>query len=130
MCPYEPRNFLPKSKLEAHLLRCPKVTSQYYNLSFVMFFRAKIEAKPWYKAGINFMNPAETSSIATYYNTARDEGEDNEGEHEEQKEPLPVVDVTLKDIDSKTKDILVEKVFKLYDSLKVSHSDTRFKALF
>lgn len=119
MCPYEPRNFLPKSKLEAHLLRCPKVTSQ-----------AKIEAKPWFKAGINFMNPAETSSIATYYNTARDEGEDNEGEHEEQKEPLPVVDVTLKDIDSKTKDILVEKVFKLYDSLKVSHSDTRFKALF
>jgi hypothetical protein len=130
VCPYEPRNFLPKSKLEAHLLRCPKVTSQYYNLSFVMFFRAKIEAKPWYKAGINFMNPAETSSIATYYNTARDEGEYNEGEHEEQKEPLPVVDVTLKDIDSKTKDILVEKVFKLYDSLKVSHSDTRFKALF
>jgi hypothetical protein len=119
---------LPKSKLEAHLLRCPKVTSQ-YNFLFVIFFRAKIEAKPWYKAGINFMNPTETSSIATYYNTAKDDGDDNDGE-EEQKEPLPVVDVTLKDIDSKTKDILIEKVFKLYDSLKVTHSDTRFKALF
>jgi hypothetical protein len=128
VCPYEPRNFLPKSKLEAHLLRCPKVTSQ-YNFSFVTFFRAKIEAKPWYKAGINFMNPTETSSIATYYNTAKDDGDDNDGE-EEQKEPIPVVDVTLKDIDSKTKDIMIEKVFKLYDSLKVAHSDTRFKALF
>ena len=73
------------------------------------------------------MNPTETSSIATYYNNARDD--DIEGD-EEQKEPLPVIDVTLKDIDSKTKDILIEKVFKLYDSLKVSHSDTRFKALF
>ena len=73
------------------------------------------------------MNPTETSSIATYYNNARDD--DIEGE-EEQKEPLPVIDVTLKDIDSKTKDILIEKVFKLYDTLKVSHSDTRFKALF
>jgi hypothetical protein len=91
--------------------------------------RAKIEAKPWYKAGINFMNPTETSSIATYYNTGRDDGDDNDGE-EEQKEPLPVVDVTLKDIDSKTKDILIEKVFKLYDTLKVSHNDSRFKALF
>ena len=75
------------------------------------------------------MNPTETSSIATYYNTGRDDDDDNEGE-EEQKEPLPVVDVTLKDIDSKTKDILIEKVFKLYDTLKVSHSDTRFKTLF
>lgn len=73
------------------------------------------------------MNPTETSSIATYYNNARDD--DIEGD-EEQKEPLPVIDVTLKDIDSKTKDILIQKVFKLYDSLKVSHSDTRFKALF
>ncbi len=75
------------------------------------------------------MNPTETSSIATYYNTGRDDGDDNDGE-EEQKEPLPVVDVTLKDIDSKTKDILIEKVFKLYDTLKVSHNDSRFKALF
>lgn len=73
------------------------------------------------------MNPTETSSIATYYNNARDD--DIEGD-EEQKEPLPVIDVTLKDIDSKTKDILIQKVFKFYDSLKVSHSDTRFKALF
>ena len=73
------------------------------------------------------MNPTETSSIATYYNNARDDGDEGE---EEQKEPLPVIDVTLKDIDSKTKDILIEKVFKLYDTLKVSHSDTRFKALF
>ena len=46
------------------------------------------------------MNPTETSSIATYYNTGRDDGDDNDGE-EEQKEPLAVVDVTLKDIDSK-----------------------------
>lgn len=46
-------------------------------------FRAKIEAKPWYKAGINFMNPTETSSIATYYhNVIDDEGDDEE----EQKE--------------------------------------------
>jgi hypothetical protein len=116
VCPYEPRNFLPKSKLEAHILRCPKVTAQYYLIGILNFFRAKIEAKPWYKAGINFMNPTETSSIATYYNTARDDGDDNE--EEEQKEPLPLVDVTLKDIDSKTKDILIEKVFKLYDTLK------------
>lgn len=43
---------------------------------------------------------------------------------------MAVVDVTLKDIDAKTKDLLIEKVFKLYDTLKGAHSDTRFKALF
>jgi len=46
------------------------------------------------------MNPTETSSIATYYHNAKDD------EDEEQKETNMIVaaDVTLKDIDSKTKD--------------------------
>lgn len=51
-CPYEPKNFILKSKLDEHLKTCPK--------------RLEIEsirAKPWFKEGINFMNPQFKSSF-------------------------------------------------------------------
>ena len=74
------------------------------------------------------MNPTETSSIATYYPNAND---DDDGEEQKEKAiPLAGVDVTLKDIDAKIKDILIEKVLKLHQTLKAAHSDTRFQALF
>ena len=51
-CPYEPKNAVLKSKLEEHLKTCPKRLEV-----------ESIKSKPWFKEGINFMNPHFKSSF-------------------------------------------------------------------
>ena len=61
VCPYEPKNMILKSELEAHLLNCPKKKEL-----------DEIRAKPWFKEGINFINPA-VKGVFDYTEEERDD---------------------------------------------------------
>ena len=96
-CPFEPKNSVLKSKLEEHLKTCPKRREL-----------EEIAAKPWYKCGINFMNPELPSCFDP------ENREDKLSNHSEEEVAC-----------------ISAKINNLFDKLKAQHcSDDHIQGLF